>query len=67
MLRDNKLEGSSAKKYLGVPVDSKLNTSQQCDLATKKANGILGEAIPGAWCPVLAVQNKKIWTSMKGH
>lgn len=67
MLRDNKLEGSCAEKYLGVLVASKLNTSQQCDLAIKKGNGILGEATPGAPCPVLAVQYKKTMTSMKDH
>ncbi|KAK4809646.1 hypothetical protein QYF61_002102 [Mycteria americana] len=42
MLWADWLESSFAEKNIGVPVDNKLTTSQQCILTGRKANIILG-------------------------
>ena len=63
------LERSSAEKDLGVPVDGRLATSQQCALVAKKTNGILGLSCPQ--CHVLLSPPKHhvytIYFVLEGH
>ena len=41
-MEDTRLGNTTCKKDLEIVIDHKLNMSQQCDVATKKANAILG-------------------------
>ena len=53
---DTWLTNTTSKKDLGIVVDHKLNMSQQCDVAAKRANAILGyinRSITSKSCKVL--------------
>ena len=53
---DTWLSNTASEKDLGIVVGHKLNMSQQCDVATKKANAILGfikRSIASKSCEVL--------------
>ena len=39
---DTRLNNTTSEKDLGIVVDHKLNMSQQCDVAAKRANAIWG-------------------------